>query len=409
MSQIISIKLTRETGILPVRGILTSKLNIKLFCSETFPAGSEIYLYDASDTQILPVFYISKPDYGDGIANITAYDNCRSLDLFFDTSSIFTEWKEYDIPLVMGKIASECGFTGATNTGFNIDKIHAKFLHNKTCRSILNLISEAGCGMWHCNNDNFLEFKPFGKTLDLCTLDEQNTCNFRRGSIKGPINALRIINPLDDESYQIGYDSGYNSILKLEGKLIDKSVSEKILTNVKGVSYLGFSCEKAITNVIPDALCNFSYKDTNYSALSIITEITPYGYVNKISAVSLPEDRFDYVGSVEYSLADRVLYEKKCGSSIISMKGLQFTDNENTFGFDVKSGGVTLYEGTNYSENPAKNVTVSDDESTLSYNIGNTSVSMAITWDGDNIKSISRTIKNGGTEVYTDKEEESTS
>lgn len=316
---------------------------------------------------VLPDFYISKPGYGDGIAEITAYDNCRALELFFDTSDVFSEEKDYEVPLVLQKIASDCGFSGYSPGKLNISVIPYKYLKGKTCRSILELLSETGCGVWFCNSDNMLEFRNFGIVTDYCTLNDSNCSDFRRGAVRGPVSAIRVNNPVEGSDYQLGYSSDFTNIIKVKGKLIDENVARSILSTVSGAEYRAFSCKKALTEHIPDALCGFVFGGVCYSATSIVTYITPFGFYSCIKSPSISEDRFDYVGSVEYSLAERILEEKKYGTTKISYSGLKFANDsgEYEYGFGVKKGGFTSYEGVQSSTKEAAQIDVDKNAGTV--------------------------------------------
>lgn len=273
----------------------------------------------------------------------------------------------------MQKIASDCGFSGYSSGKLNLSVIPYKYLKGKTCRSIIELLSETGCGVWFCNSDNMLEFRNFGIAADYCTLDDSNCSDFRRGSVRGPVSAIRVTNPVEDSDYQLGYGSDFKNIIKVKGKLIDENVAESILGTINGAEYRAFSCKKAVTEHIPDALCGFVYNDVCYSATSIVTNITPFGFYSCVKSPSISEDRFDYVGSVEYSLAERILEEKRYGTTKISYSGLKFVKNPNEdenksedknndeYGFTVKKGGFTSYDGVQSSTKEAAQIEVDKD------------------------------------------------
>ena len=362
------LKLTREISGLPVKGIITARLNAKIHTDEPFSPGAEIHLYNSFGEEMLPVFYLSKPGFADGAAEITAYDNCRALDRIFDTSAYFSEGNDYPVTAVISAVASQCGFGGAVNFETAVNVIPYKYLVGNTCRNILEILSQAACGTWFCNNINQLEFKKFGLVTDYCTLNENNCSEFRRGSVKGPISALQVHNPITDEDYELGYYSSFINKLKVSGKLIDSTAAHDILENVEGKEYRAFSCKKAETLIIPNALCGFLYKDIMYRASSIVTDITPSGFFSAVRSPVISEDRFDYVGTLEYSVADRIQQEKKYGSSVMSFSGLKFADDNDSYGFSTSSGGMTFFDGVMSSKKPAEKVTVNKTAGTVTVN-----------------------------------------
>lgn len=110
-----------------------------------------------------------------------------------NTSAFFSEDKDYPVSAVISALASQCGFGGAVNFETAVEIIPYKYLAGKTCRSVLELLSQAACGTWFCNNINQLEFKSFGTVTDYCTLDDNNCSEFRRGSVKVPFPQFRCI------------------------------------------------------------------------------------------------------------------------------------------------------------------------------------------------------------------------
>ncbi len=365
-SDIEYIKLTREISGLPVKGIITAKLNIKLRTDTAFSPGTEIHITDVLSNRELPVFYISKPDYGGGIAEITAYDNCRALDLIFDTDSLyFSEDKDYSVYDVVSASASQCGFAGAVFGELNISMVPYKYLKGKTCRSILNMLSETGCGVWYCNNDNQLEFQKFGVITDYYSIDDSSCSDFRAGAVKGPVTSIQVSNPVTDENYQLGYYSSFINKLKISGKLIDKDAALGILSDVSGMEYRAFTCKNVFTPDIPEAFSGFVYKDVCYRAASIITYFSPMGYFSAVKAPVIDEDRFDYVGTLDYSIQERIMQEKKYGCSMMSLTGLRFSDDETSYGFSSQNGGLTSYEGVMSSSKEASSVAVDKSSGTV--------------------------------------------
>lgn len=326
-----------------------------------------------------------------------------------NTSAFFSEDKDYPVSAVISALASQCGFGGAVNFETAVEIIPYKYLAGKTCRSVLELLSQAACGTWFCNNINQLEFKSFGTVTDYCTLDDNNCSEFRRGSVKGPVSAIQVYNPITDENYELGYYSSFINKLKVSGKLIDSAAAHDILEKVDGSEYRAFSCKKAETKIIPNALCGFLYKDIMYRASSIVTDITPAGFFSTVRSPVLAEDRFDYVGTLEYSIADRILQEKKYGSSVMSLSGLKFVDDDDgSYGFTVKSKGITVYDGNPISKNPAENITVSENADSVEYTTADgVNAALELVWNGDILTSFKRRFTDeNGKEIFDDKENE---
>ncbi|MBQ8569053.1 MAG: hypothetical protein IJ446_07545 [Oscillospiraceae bacterium] len=301
---------------------------MKVKTDTPFKTASEVYIY-RNGIQILPVFYISRPGYGNGIAEITAFDSCRKLERDFDTSDYFSEDREYSFMETASAIGGQCGFEGTVFPDLNRDNIPYRFLKGHTCREILQLMSECGCGVWYCNNNNQLVFIKLFQVTDSYTLTEEKCSDFRKGSFKGPVVGVRAENTLEDKIYMTA-DASFDAMINVSGKLINEEVAAKITSDISGKEYRAFSCRQVITDSVPDSFSGFIYNDILYRAVSIITYITVYGCCSTVSAAVICEDENDYKGSLSYMLRRRITEEKKYGCTIISGEGLKmvYCDDE---------------------------------------------------------------------------------
>ena len=317
ISDIGTIRLTRATDGIPVSGICTAELYLKIHTDEPFTVGSELTV-SIGGLQALPKFTVSKPGYGNGITEITAYDTCRALDRYFDTSGYFSEEKDYEVFLIVDAIASQCGFNGADNAVPNISVLPYSAIRGKTCRQILKELSACGCGVWYCSNSQSLRFKPFGEEISSIELPDDSCSGFRRGSVKGPITSLIAENPTLKEPFILGTQTGFLNAVKTKGKYIDEAVALNIFNSVNGKTYRAFYCDSAMTDVFPEAFSTFSYGGNTYSAVSTVSYLTPYGIRNRITAPNISEDATDYIGAVEYEMRDRLVHERTYVNMFIS-------------------------------------------------------------------------------------------
>ena len=292
----------------------------------TFDSGAEV-IVKRNSVQILPVFYISRPDYGNGYAEITAYDMCRRLDMIFDTSGAFSEEKSYPVHSITAAIASQCGFSSADGSDMNVGEIPYKLLYGRTCREILCTVSQCGCGMWHCRNDGSLYFQRLETLGEMYTIKKGEYSEFRPGAKKGPIKCVSAYDQLTGKRFVSG-SGDYLYTLKLSGKLMSQNIADKILGSVGNYVYRGFKCGNIMTDSIPDALCGFSFDGNIFRAVKQVTYFTPFGYLTDASAPNISEDRFDYIGAVSNELMNRIMQEKLYGGSMISYNGLKMVYRE---------------------------------------------------------------------------------
>lgn len=389
LSDIGRFRVTRAVSGLPVSGVLTAELSIAIKTDTVFPPGTQIVVTDDHGDRVLPVFYISKPGYGGGIAEIIAYDSCRKLDAVFDTSGYFAEDRAYPVNTVVSAIASQCGFTGAPTADVHISEVPYSVLYRKTCREILKVLSECGCGVWYCSNDGQLVFHPFGSVTQSIGLNDAICSGFRIGAVRGPFAKLTAVNTVKSESYIFGSTSNYRQMLCIKGGYITSASAAAVMSQISGTEYDAFTCKTVRTDSFPEAFCGFVYNGRTYSAVSIVTNVTALGLFSRVSAPNTDEDENSYKGAVRSSVENRIMQEKRYGSTAVKYNGLHFESGNESYGFNAGSGGITEYEGGLYSRAGVSGITCtyapgnSRKITKLRYDYCGHTLSADVSWDGN--------------------------
>ena len=136
-----------------IQGIATGCLTFRLYSATDIDLtkGTAVLFSGVNTT-----FYIDKADKNGHIYNVTAYDKCKNVDREFDTS----DYSQYDAQgnvkswatsLIISDIAHQCGYTNAGGSRISdaVDVMYFNDFHGKTCRQILDELSNAGVGYFY--------------------------------------------------------------------------------------------------------------------------------------------------------------------------------------------------------------------------------------------------------------------
>lgn len=136
-----------------IQGIATGCLTFRLYSAIDIDLtkGTAVLFSGVNTT-----FYIDKADKNGHIYNVTAYDKCKNVDREFDTS----EYSQYDAQgnvnswetsLIISDIAHQCGYTDASaaRVSYAVPTLYFNDFHGKTCRQILDELSNAGVGYFY--------------------------------------------------------------------------------------------------------------------------------------------------------------------------------------------------------------------------------------------------------------------
>lgn len=136
-----------------IQGIATGCLTFRLYSAIDIDLtkGTAVLFSGVNTT-----FYIDKADKNGHIYNVTAYDKCKNVDREFDTS----DYAQYDAQgnvkswatsLIISDIAHQCGYTDASaaRVSYAVPTLYFNDFHGKTCRQILDELSNAGVGYFY--------------------------------------------------------------------------------------------------------------------------------------------------------------------------------------------------------------------------------------------------------------------
>lgn len=349
-----AVKLTRTSEAMPVKGIVESILEITLKTSLTFEPNALVTVKTSgTDQLVFSDHFISKISRKGKLLTIYAMDRMRMTENDFDDSLYNPSKEPYNLSLVLGDLASQCGFSSFGGGSFCTDKLYYSEIHGKTCREILNHISENTVGVFYCSNDNILKFSGFLSPSCSIGMDAAKSEAVYLHSMKGPFNAVYGKNTATGEVFSTGQSSNFRNILKICGRLMDSDRVTSVLSSCAGRSFQSFSCNRIAILGAPEGVTEFIFPDHASGLISCRTVIrfTGSGAYAQALAADICEDESDYTDLTGYALRKRIEEGKKYGCTVMTDKGLGFVADTD----DMRSGqgkffssladGITRFDG----------------------------------------------------------------
>ena len=354
---------------------MTQQLSASVYADFSFLAGESVTVVGFDG---LPTFYIDGENRTEDTVNITAYDRCRKLSQPFDYTSLKDGDKvdENGEPVytdisasgLAEKIAAQCGFSGASNTGdLLIGTVSSDVYKGAACNSILeNFASASGCFVC-CGTDDTLRFQRIGSGYSSASAAHNSAVivypqkSFSRLIVSGD----------KSEFYDFGSGSAEN-IMEISNSLISQNVASalasRLLENGSFV-YQPVSLNAVISGNI-DPYGSVIVGDESYKVTNISINLCADGAVASLSAPVVSESSSAYNNLLTRQINQRIAANKTYGNTLISGSGgLEFVDSGGgAYGFKTSSGGVTEYDGAMMDKMmPDKIEKISDTERRITY------------------------------------------
>ena len=331
---------------------MTQQLSAAVYADHSFNAGESVTVVGFDG---LPTFYIDGENRTEDTVNITAYDRCRKLSQPFDYSSLKDGDKvdENGDPVysdiaasgLAEKIAAQCGFSGASNTGdILIGSVSSDVYKGAACNSILeNFASASGCFVC-CGNDDTLRFQRIGSGYSSASATHNSAVivypqkSFSRLIVSGD----------KSEFYDFGSGSAEN-IMEISNSLITQNVASALASRLfenGSFVYQPVSLNAVISGNI-DPYGSVIVGDESYKVTNISINLCADGAVASLSAPVVSESSSAYNNLLTRQINQRIAANKIYGNTQISGSGgLEFVDSGGeAYGFKTSSGGVTEFSG----------------------------------------------------------------
>lgn len=347
-----SISISKSLSGIGNGGIVTQQLSAAVYADYSFLAGDSVIVVGFDG---LPTFYIDGENRTEDTVNITAYDRCRKLSQPFDYTSLKDGDKvdENGEPVYIDiaasglaeKIAAQCGFSGASNTGdILIGTVSSDVYKGAACNSILeNFASASGCFVC-CGTDNTLRFQRIGSGYSSASAAHNSAVivypqkSFSRLIVSGD----------KSEFYDFGSGSAEN-IMEISNSLITQSIASTLASRLfenGSFVYQPVSLNAVISgNINPYG--SVIVGDESYKVTNISINLCADGAVASLSAPVISESSSAYNNLLTRQINQRIAANKTYGNTLISGSGgLEFVDSGGgAYGFKTSSGGVTEYDG----------------------------------------------------------------
>lgn len=288
--------------------------------------------------------------------SIEAGDLMRRLENPFDDSLYNEQDQPYIASLLLADLARQCGFKGCENLPANFGKFYFGDIHGKTCREILNSVSEYAVGTFTCTNDCVLRFDKFLSYTSAVGVNWDNSAKVYFHSVKGPFKAVYGKNTATGEVYKAGSTGGnFVNVLKLTGRLLDRKRVSEIMSEITGKSFQAYYCGHMDIMAAPDGLTAF-ITEGGGEFISVRTEVIfgGGGIYGKAIAADICEDESDYLDLKDTEIRKRIEEYRQYGSVIMTENGLGVVAAEDmnedirereTFFFSKALGGVSCFDG----------------------------------------------------------------
>ncbi len=401
-------KLVRSATPIAVSGIVKSELTLVLATDKTLDPNAAIDITASGIIKMsFATHYISSISRSGEKITIKAQDRMKKLDNAFDYSAYNKDKEPFITSLVLDNLAQQCGFDNSVGIFEGVPTLYYDEIKDKTCKEILDIVSQNECLVWYCTNDNILTPHYLGEYKTAIYTNSSESSAVYMHSTKGPIRCISATNTQSGDVVNVGLTGDYHKVLKLKGSRMNKERASAILSNISGYIYHAFYCDYVKLNGSVDGLTAFSF-DGGDLMISHKTTIHFNGYNIYVSAQSVDvcEDESDY-SDYEYDLRQKIEEGRFYGSAVMSTGGLSFISKDEyseseepctakRYSFTTQKGGITSYDSVIMGATPSSIEKVSDNEVMFSYD--DYKIKVTANGSGDTRTNLAYTI------IYNDEE-----
>lgn len=347
-----SITISKSVSGVGLGSIVTQQISATVYADYSFGGNTSVTVVGFDG---LPTFYIDGENRTEDTVSITAYDKCRKLSQPFD----YADLKDGDnvddngdpiytdviASLLVGKIANQCGFAGASNTGeILINNISKDIYKGAACNSIIeNIASASGCFVC-CDSSNNLRFQRIGIGYSSASASDHSSI------IAYPeIKYTRlIVSGNNSDLYDIGSGDA-NSIIELSNTLISESgaseLASRLFASSGAFTYIPLNFNAVISGNV-DPYGDVIIDDNIYTVTNILINLGADGAVAALSVPQTSGSSSIYNNLLTRQINQRVAANKIYGNTLISSSdGLELVYDNESYGFTTLAGGVTEYDG----------------------------------------------------------------
>ena len=258
--------------------------------------------------------------------NFTAYDSCKCLDILFDysnypqyppndnsdssssttttsdsssTTVTTTKKKKAEAKYLSSELvkdlANQAGFAGCDYIP-RVMYLKQKDLKGKSCREILQTLTETNFGTLYCGNDDHLKFVSALSSGSGASVSKSECSKIIEKSHKTYTKLL--IEGKDNKLFEYG-SGDFSHCLIISGSMIDEDIAGQIASEflAKGFEYLAFSISNAVISSNLEVMGQIfvSDIDTKYICRNITISFTSTGAIASLSSPQMSESKSEYL------------------------------------------------------------------------------------------------------------------
>lgn len=286
------------------------------------------------NNNVLPsrTYYISKRSISKNVCHFAAYDVMSRIEQDF-TGSFFDD--DIRCENVLDSIKHQCKFTsiGASSDGFEHITFTREQLEGKTVRNVLDMISEAMCGVWIATKDDGIVLSCFGSSYE----DIAHYTKYSEIDYQGRQKITKLIctntetgkvNELSTGEY--GTVITINSPFVAAGTPLDGVVWNRLKNHI----YQAWHCDKAILDNFIPASSRFYFGDFGDDtamllANNVAIDVDCTGIYFSGGSDPQDEEQWKYDDYTQRQLNKKLELDVRNGNTAVTGDGLKIFTNYN--------------------------------------------------------------------------------
>lgn len=192
-------------------------------------------------------FFVNSRTSANHVCHCVCYDRICKTDRTFVNDFDFDRVETVNGNDILSRIADQCGFASYSGAeGLSELKFSKSDLENKTCRNLLDEITEALCSIAICGgvDGSILYIACFGSyslSSDTVTSEDYAEVDYRG---KTTVSGLFMTSSETGETFSFGDTSGY--VIEIETRFANAALAQAVWGRINGYVYKAWNCEKAL-------------------------------------------------------------------------------------------------------------------------------------------------------------------
>lgn len=295
-----------------------------------------VRLVEKNDT-VLPsrTYYISKRSISKNVCHFTAYDVMSRVEQDFYTN-LGDLWGD-EIPCgnVLEQIKVQCKFTSVGSSGGGLDYITftREQLEGKTVRNVLDMISEAMCGVWIATKDDGIVLSCLGQPYDSIA----QYSNYSEIDYQGRQKITKLICTNTETGKVTEMSTGeYGTVITINSPFVAAGTPLEgvVWQRLKNHIYQAWHCDKAILDNFIPASSRFYFGDFGDDtamllANNVAIDVDCTGIYFSGGSDPQDEEQWKYDDYTQRQLNKKLELDVRNGNTAFTKDGMKIFTNYN--------------------------------------------------------------------------------